>query len=300
MIPDSNNRPERDGDGETRRQQSPPAPEQLQPGTETAQSETSNLKSGIPAPLLIVEALEKRFGEVVVLRGINMEVTRGGISAVVGPNGAGKTTLFHVISGDIRPDRGAILFNNQTLNGSPPWKIARMGLGKLFQDVRVFGNLTILENVLLATHSEREQGLLVSLAGGLYFSKRQPQAVERARECLSMTGVEEPWDRPARELSFGNQKLLALARLMAGDFQLLLLDEPTAGVSPAMAKKMETLLHRLADEEGMTILLIEHNFSFVQATAAHTVLMRAGEIMDAGPTGQVLGKEENREVLIGL
>lgn len=301
MIPDSTNKPR--SDDSPKAGHGHDAVQTRNSKITTSESKIRNQESGIQNQqpnLLLIESLEKRFGEVAVLRGVNVEIVTGSITAIVGPNGAGKTTLFHTISGDIQADRGAIVFNGRPLNGAPPWKIARMGLGKLFQDVRVFGNLSILENVLLATHSEREQGLVSSMINGFLLRKPSTAARDRASECMALAGVEAPWDRPARELSFGNQKLLALARLIAGDFQLLLLDEPTAGVAPAMAENMQALLQRIVAEQGKTILLIEHNFSFVQATATQTYLMRAGEIMDVGPTAQVLGKSGNREVLIGL
>lgn len=252
------------------------------------------------SPILVIESLEKHFGDVAVLRGVTASVERGGITAFVGPNGAGKTTLFHVITGDLKPDRGTVLFEGRPLAGRPPWAIARSGIGKMFQDVRIFGELTILENVLLALHDHPGRCLPASLLQAPWRGKRDLVERRRAGESLSLAGVEEPWDRPARLLSFGNQKLLALARLVAGDFKLLLLDEPTAGVAPPMAERMASLLQGLVRERGISVALIEHNFSFVQQIANHAYLLRAGEIMDNGQVDDVMDKPENREVLIGL
>lgn len=251
-------------------------------------------------PLLVIESLQKRFGEVMVLRGITASVERGAITAFVGPNGAGKTTLFHVVTGDVSPDGGAVFFDGQAVSGLPPWKVARLGIGKMFQDVRVFEHLTVIENVLLSLHDHPGRSLPASLMQAPFRKSKNQQEVGRAKEFLAMAGVPEPWGRDAKSLSFGNQKLLALARLIAGRFRLLLLDEPTAGVAPAMAERISELLLQLVKEQGATIALIEHNFSFVESIAVQTYLLRDGAVMDSGLTAHVLGKEENREVLIGL
>ncbi|MEI6177636.1 MAG: ATP-binding cassette domain-containing protein [Verrucomicrobiota bacterium] len=251
-------------------------------------------------PILVIETLEKRFGEVAVLRGVSATVERGAITAFVGPNGAGKTTLFHAITGDIRPDRGTAVFDGRPLAGMPPWKIARLGLGKMFQDVRIFKNLTIIENVLLALHDHPGRTLPASLLQAPFRGMLDMREKGRAEDCLAIIGVEKPWNRPAGSLSFGNQKLLALARLVAGGFRLLLLDEPTAGLAPTMVERIGDLLRELVREKGVSIALIEHNYSFVQVIADQAYLLRAGEIMDAGEVSDVLGKAENREVLIGL
>jgi len=251
-------------------------------------------------PILILENIEKHFGNMAILRGISASVLEGSITAFVGPNGAGKTTLFHSITGDLRMDSGTVLFRGQSIGGKPPWKIARLGLGKLFQDVRVFESLTVLENVLLALHDHSGRSAVVSLLRApLHFHANGRQHAQ-AREWLETAGVEQPYDRPAGQLSFGNKKLLALARLMAGKFNLLLLDEPTAGLSPPMIHQLSELLRMLVRKRNVTVALIEHNFSFVSAVADTAYVLRSGMVHDQGPTDEVLGRDENREILIGL
>nr|VFK24702.1 MAG: branched-chain amino acid transport system ATP-binding protein [Candidatus Kentron sp. MB]VFK27025.1 MAG: branched-chain amino acid transport system ATP-binding protein [Candidatus Kentron sp. MB]VFK74936.1 MAG: branched-chain amino acid transport system ATP-binding protein [Candidatus Kentron sp. MB] len=251
------------------------------------------------SPVLAIQDINKRFGHVAVLRGVNAALPAGMVTAFVGPNGAGKTTLFHTITGDLVPDSGTVMLHDNPITGLKPWKVARKGIGKMFQDVRIFDNLTIIENVLLALHDHRDQSVWMSLMTAASRKKRELALREEAESWLERAGVEPPYDRPAELLSFGNKKLLALARLMAGGFDVLLLDEPTAGVSPTMinriAELIEYLIHR-----GITIALIEHNFSFVTDVAEQTYLLREGRIHDHGPTMDVLSKEENREVLIGL
>lgn len=251
-------------------------------------------------PILIVENVEKHFGDIAVLRGVNASIAEGTITAFVGPNGAGKTTLFHTITGDLKPDAGTVFFRGRSIAGKAPWKVARGGLGKLFQDVRVFENLTIIENVLLALHDHPGRSVVASLWQAPFRKKIDQAFFSEAETWLERAGVERPYNRPAGLLSFGNKKLLAMARLMAGQFKLLLLDEPTAGVSPPMVRHIADLLRTMVRERAMTIGLIEHNFSFVSEVADRAYVLRAGTVHDHGSTADVLGRAENREILIGL
>ncbi|MCB1102295.1 MAG: ATP-binding cassette domain-containing protein [Kiritimatiellae bacterium] len=251
-------------------------------------------------PILVMEGVQKRFGDVTVLRGVDATIRRGSITAFIGPNGAGKTTLFHAVTGDIRPSAGAVVLDGYPIAGLPPWRAARMGLGKMFQDVRLFESLTVLENVLLAMYEPAHRSPLHALRGPAGSRRQDTGLMAKAREILGQVGVEPPFDRPAALLSFGNKKLVALARLIAGNFKLILLDEPTAGLSPGMVARVTEFLKDLVQNRGITVALIEHNFSFVGEIAEFTYLMRAGEIHDQGMTNDVLGRAENREVLIGL
>nr|VFK10122.1 MAG: branched-chain amino acid transport system ATP-binding protein [Candidatus Kentron sp. LPFa]VFK26121.1 MAG: branched-chain amino acid transport system ATP-binding protein [Candidatus Kentron sp. LPFa] len=250
-------------------------------------------------PILTIENLDKRFGHVAVLRNISASLLPGTVTAFVGPNGAGKTTLFHAVTGDLAPDGGVVMLRGNPITGLAPWKVARSGIGKMFQDVRIFDNLTAIENVLLALHDYRDQSVWVPLVKTVSQGWSKSGLVNEAESWLEKAGVEPPYDRPAGLLSFGNKKLLALARLMAGRFDVLLLDEPTAGVSPPMVDRIANLIGQLT-VQGMTIALIEHNFSFVEQVAERTYLLREGQIHDHGKTADVLAREENREVLIGL
>jgi len=245
------------------------------------------------APLL-VEGLEVSFGDVAVLRGVGAELKAGRVAAFIGPNGAGKTTFFHAVTGDLRPKGGKVWLHGRDITSLPPWKVARAGLGKLFQDVRVFEQLTLIDNVLLALHDHPRQSLFGSL-----FRLRMPELRDEAETWLEKAGVQPPFDRPAGDLSFGNKKLLAMARLLAGGFDVLLLDEPTSGVSPDHIRRMEDLLRELCDQ-GKAIGLIEHNYNFVRRVAQHAFMLHNGIVHDAGSPEEVLERKENREVLIGL
>jgi ABC-type branched-subunit amino acid transport system ATPase component len=251
------------------------------------------------APILIIENVAKHFGDVAVLRGVCASLPSGTVTAFVGPNGAGKTTLFHTITGDLMPDDGIVMLRGSPITGLAPWKVARNGLGKMFQDVRVFDSLTVNENVLLALHDHDGLSVWASLTRAPLRRRYGPKLRQEAETWLEKAGVERPYDRPAGLLSFGNKKLLALARLMAGKFDVLLLDEPTAGVSPVMVERIAELIGQMTDQ-GITVALIEHNFSFVADVAERVYLLQEGMIHDYGPTGEVFAKEENREILIGL
>lgn len=252
-------------------------------------------------PVLSIKDVGKCLGNVAVLRGVSASLLPGTVTAFIGPNGAGKTTLFHTITGDLTSDTGVVKLRGHPITKMAPWRIARKGLGKMFQDVRVFENLTVIENMLLVLydHLDRSAWASLSLTKAYIWWHSKPDLVKKAEACLEKAGVEPPYDRPAGLLSFGNKKLLALARLMAGRFDLLLLDEPTAGVSPVMISRITSMIEQLTSQ-GITVALIEHNFSFVADVAERTYLLREGRIHDFGPTAEVLGKEENREILIGL
>lgn len=246
---------------------------------------------------LVVEGLRKRFGEVEVLAGVDTRLREGGITAFIGPNGAGKTTLFNAITGELRPDAGRVVFRGTDITGREPWEVARMGIGKVFQDVRVFPSLTVVENVVAALQRRSDLGLRASLLRG---DRQLAEARGKAEELLDKAGVEGRRDGPAGELSWGNQKLLALARLLAGDHRFVLIDEPVAGVAPAMGKRIETIIRELASKDGVTVALIEHDLAFVRALAEDVVVLKEGAVFDQGPASDVLDRPENIELLLGL
>jgi ABC-type branched-subunit amino acid transport system ATPase component len=225
----------------------------------------------------------------------------GKITGLIGPNGAGKTTLFHLITGELRPDSGEILYGGTKLSGLPPYKVARMGIGRLFQDVRTFRNLTVLENVACScfTPSQEEPWFP-------FFQRRQLVAVEkeireRAIHWLKVVGLQDMTDVRASALSYGQQKLLALARLLAGEFSALLLDEPTAGLSPPMATKILKLLDELVKGDNpKTIILVEHNMNVIKEIADFVLFMNEGKVSFFGRADHVLGDREVMEIYLGF
>jgi branched-chain amino acid transport system ATP-binding protein len=247
--------------------------------------------------ILIIKGLRKRLGEVEVLAGVNATLSHGGITAFIGPNGAGKTTLFHVITGELKADCGKVIFEGVDIGGRQPWETARLGIGRVFQDVRVFPSLSVVDNVVAALQRPADRRLLASLWNG---DKGLAGARQKAESLLDKVGFKDRRDGPAGELSWGNQKLLAFARLLAGNFRFVLLDEPVAGVSPALGERLKHLIRDLAAKDGVTVALIEHDMAFVRDLADAVVVLQEGKVFDCGRTIDVLERPANIELCLGL
>ncbi|MCC7336421.1 MAG: ATP-binding cassette domain-containing protein [Pirellulaceae bacterium] len=248
--------------------------------------------------ILVFKDLHKRFGDIAVLKGVSGKLVPGQISAFVGPNGAGKTTLFQLLTGELKPDRGSATLNGQNILGSSPYRLAGRGIGKLFQDVRAFPNLSILDNVIVAIVA-RQSYRDKPFDFGLVRNGRSQVLAKKAREYLSRVGFDANEEALAKNLSWGNQKLLALARLLAGEFRCVFLDEPIAGISTLMANRMVPLIRELA-EAGVAVALIEHEITFVESLANDVIVMNEGVVIDSGSASEVLSHAETREICLGL
>ncbi len=225
----------------------------------------------------------------------------GRITGLIGPNGAGKTTLFHIITGELRADTGEINYRGEDITSLPPYRVARKGIGRLFQDVRVFENLTVFENVVSACYDHRVETPWFPFLGKKRWKALERELKEKSDYYIDYVGLMEMKDVPASSLSYGQQKLLAIARLLAGGFSLLLLDEPTAGLNPVMIKKVLNILKRIVEEDqGKTIVLVEHDMSVVTEVADWVYFMNEGRIAFFGRTDHVLGDKEVREIYLGL
>jgi branched-chain amino acid transport system ATP-binding protein len=240
--------------------------------------------------------LRLRLNGVGVLNGVDLALERGRITALVGPNGAGKTTLFNTIAGDLAPDMGEVRLDGRPVTGAAPWQLARAGVGRLFQEVRVFDDLSSIENVVLALLQLPERRSRWMPVGQTRWNRLRDEAMG----WIESVGVTGELEQPAGRLSFGNRKLLALARLLAGRFSVLLLDEPTAGVSPDIVVRIVATLRDLRVSTGMTIAVIEHDYEFVAAIADRVCVLSEGRVLDFGETSTVLGNKRNREILVGL
>lgn len=227
--------------------------------------------AALPA-LLAVERLTKRFGGITANAGISLEVHRGDIVGLMGPNGAGKTTLFDVISGYAAPDQGRVFFDEREITGHRPWEISKRGMGRTFQRLRPFPNLTFLENVLV---------------GALARTANLRRAREEARRCLALVGLEEMADQKAYAASTGQRRRIELARALAIVPRLLLLDEPTAGVDPGATGEMADLIRRLRAEEGVTLFIIEHNIPLLMELSDSVIALNLGEKIAEGPPAEV-------------
>ncbi len=248
--------------------------------------------------VLSVSGLSKRFGGITAAEDLNMELRRGTITALVGPNGAGKTTVFNLLTGAIRPDAGQVVLLGQDISGLRPDQVARHGMVRSFQDVRVFPRLSSLENVMLAI-----QGQPGEHASGLFLrpgatAKVERQARARALEWLSFVGMDSYADFPAGALAFGQQKLVALARVLATEAEVVLLDEPASGIDQQWVEVMLGLIEQLR-EQGRTICIVEHNLHVVGRLADHTYFMELGRITAEGSFEELTGEKRLAEAYFG-
>lgn len=251
------------------------------------------------APGLLAKNIAKSFGNFQALHDVDVTIFPGGITAFVGPNGAGKTTLFHILSGNLRPDLGKVVLDGVNITRFEPWRIARMGMGKLYQDVRIFEGLTALENIMAALLTPSDYSIL-SAFRGRRFRSGEHAGKDEAMHCLEYVGLAEFAEKRGGELSFGQQKLLAIARLLAHKSRLLLLDEPTAALSPVMTEKMIALIRKIIDDRQVSVALIEHNMRVVKELASYIYFMHEGTVYCHGTQRCVLENPEVRDLYMGL
>ncbi|MBC8459445.1 MAG: ABC transporter ATP-binding protein [Deltaproteobacteria bacterium] len=257
------------------------------------------LKSSKSSCVLELKDVTKSFGGLVAVDSASLAFSKGKITGLIGPNGAGKTTLFNLITGFLKPDVGTIHFNGYTINGLPPWQIAQFGIGRLFQDVRVFDKLTALENVLLARKEQPGENPLVSLFRRKSALNVEKKNMDEARKWIKFVELEEKEASLGENLSYGQQKLLAIARLLAGGFEALLLDEPTAGINPQMVKSVLNVIRRLA-QAGKTVVVIEHNMNVIMEISDWVYFMDEGKVVTFGLPREILGDPEVRKAYLGI
>jgi ABC-type branched-subunit amino acid transport system ATPase component len=254
------------------------------------------------APILSVENLSLSFGGLLVLTNLELTVGEREIVSVIGPNGAGKTTLFNVITGVYPPDYGEILFEGESIVGLDPHKIARRGIARTFQSLRLFLNMTVKENVMAAAYGHTKAGVLRSVlrTPGMRREEREIEAL--AEERLGFFGdrlVGYRWRQPAYSLSYANRRRLEIARATAARPRLLLLDEPAAGMNPVETHEITELIGRLRDEGGYTILVIEHDMHVVEGISDRVVALDHGVKIAEGSFDQVATDPRVVEAYLG-
>jgi neutral amino acid transport system ATP-binding protein len=240
---------------------------------------------------LRTESLTKAFGGVTAVNGATVELVHGKINGLIGPNGSGKTTFFNLVTGMIRPDSGRILYGDRDITRYAPHRIAHTGLGRTFQLCRVFPRMTVLENMLVAVRRTRLRELLAG--------SHNRGEVERARHWLRRVGIDHLERAEARNLSYGQQKLLELAAVFMGDPELVLLDEPAGGVNPALIERIVTLIREL-NEEGRTFLVVEHNMDMVMGVCDHVIVFDRGAPIAAGSPAVVQNDSRVLEAYLGV
>ncbi len=259
--------------------------------------EDTSQKSQASQSVLRCEGLKKSFGGVQALAGVEMEFPESGIVAVIGPNGAGKTTLLNVLTGFLRADSGRCLFDGKDLTWRAPHWIARQGIARTFQDVRLMQQVTVLDNVMMARPNQKGEGLWHALFR-FGVAAEEERNGEEAMRWLRFVGLKEKGNEAAGELSYGQQKLLALACCLATGSRVLLLDEPVAGVHPEMIGEILGLLRELK-AMGKLVVFIEHDIAAVRQVADLVVVMDEGRIIAQGKPAEVLERQEIMEAYVG-
>ena len=225
--------------------------------------------------ILTLESVSKSFGGVAAVKDVSLWVNEAELLGVIGPNGSGKTTLFNIISGFVKPDRGNVWLGGTDVTNFAAYRRAEIGIGRLFQDARVFNGLTVLENMLLAQQDKHEESLVAALLKWSWLSKRRKEELAKARYWLEFVGLTMKEDSPALSLSYGQGKLLALAMLLVRDSKVLLLDEPISGLDVKMRQSILSLVQRLK-RLGKAIVIIEHSLDFVFDVSDRIVIFKDG------------------------
>jgi len=235
----------------------------------------------VSPPLLEARDVRKEFGGVVAVGGASLRVSPGEIRAIIGPNGAGKTTLFNLISGLLALDGGEIRFRGRLLNGLPPAARAGLGIGRTFQNLQVFADMTVLENVMVGRHLKGRAGFWGAAFRTPRACREEREIIDAAHAALAFVGLDDRSGDPASSLPFAQQRLLEIARALAMEPSLLLVDEPAAGLNPAEVARLSGLI-RAIRQRGTTVLLVEHHMDLVMGTAESILVLNYGQVLAEG------------------
>jgi branched-chain amino acid transport system ATP-binding protein len=249
--------------------------------------------------LLVAEDVRKEFGGLVAVNDVDFRIPEHGIIGLIGPNGAGKTTFFNMLTGVYKPTAGKIVFDGTDVTGKPPHAITKLGVGRTFQNIRLFQHMSALENVLVGMHARLHGGIVRSVLRTPGLKREEREANNRARELLRFCGLRGRDDELARNLSYGDQRRLEVARALATEPKLLLLDEPTAGMNPQETADFTAFVGRLREERGLTILLIEHDMRVVMGVSDNITVLDYGEKIAEGSPQEIQRNERVIEAYLG-
>lgn len=248
--------------------------------------------------LLSLHNLFKTFGGLVAVQNVSFDVEEGSIVGLIGPNGAGKTTCFNLITGNYRPDSGDIVFAQHSIKKKATNKIVSMGIARTFQTIRLFQEMTVLENVLAGSHCRMRAGLLASMFHTPAQRREEKLAVERGMRELAFVGLDSQYANQAKNLSYGNQRLLELARALASEPRLIILDEPAGGMNDQETQDLIGLIANIR-ERGITVLLIEHDMNLVMRVCHKIVVLEYGAVIAQGPPDEIKSNPQVIEAYLG-
>ncbi len=251
-------------------------------------------------PVLRAVNVFKSFGGLKAVQDFSLDLLAGSLRGLIGPNGAGKTTIFNLLTGAYKPDRGSIMLSGQDITGLRPCTIAARGMARTFQNIRLFGELSAIDNVMLACHVRSRQSMLGRILGSPFSRGEERAMAARAREYLALFDLAEMQEEQARNLCYGDQRRLEIARALATSPKVLLLDEPAAGMNPQEKGELRKLIRRLREEFAVTILLIEHDMGVVMDICEVITVLDHGQVISVGTPEQVQKDPHVIEAYLGV